>query len=509
MPETRMRPLRVPLLAASLVFTGACAMGDPRSSLPDPGPVWEVSTTSEQARQEFEQGLALLDLGNLPNNRLSTEIPNEHFKRAITADPDFALAYLYAGHTAPSEDERRANIARAVELADGTTAVERLLIRTAMLAVEEDLEGAIQAARELTAAAPENPRSWLVLAELHHLIREDELRSAALTAAELAPAFARPHLVLANSYVLAAPRDPIRAEEHARRAVELQPSDASYDLLGDTQRAQGRFDEAAESYTRAADLALTPQDRSQGRQQRAHARLFAGQYAEARADYNAVAEGIMGDMHANASFYGALSYIYEDQPMAGIAALEEAYGRLDRIGHPDPFDWMTLYLDAIFLAAQHHGELDVAAGALERLRGITADRARRMGSEAYGRAREAELLGMDALLAARRGDFAAARAAAGRQAALVDASRDPRGLIYSNSVRGMIALLQGRHEEAVGHFERGDRSSPFDLYHHGLALEALGRQQEAAALFRQVASIYFSNVRLAVIYRDAKARSGS
>jgi Flp pilus assembly protein TadD len=91
----------------------------------------------------------------------------------------------------------------------------------------------------------------------------------------------------------------------------------------------------------------------------------------------------------------------------------------------------------------------------------------------------------------------------------VDASRDPRGVMNSNGVRGMIALLEGRFAEAAAHFERADRSSAYDRYHHGLALDALGRSDEARALFQQVARIYFANEGLIIVHRDARARAGS
>jgi tetratricopeptide (TPR) repeat protein len=504
-----MRPLRVSLFACLNLILAACAMGDSQSGRLDSGPVWDLSTTSAEARHEFEQGLAVLDLGNLPNNRSAPTAASEHFKRAITADPDFALAYFFAGYAAPSPDEGRANILRAKELAAGVTHVERLLIESGVLMLEEDVEGAIRAARELTQMDSLNARSWLALAELAHMVREDELRAAALKAVDVAPGFARPHLVLANSYVLAAPRDPVSAEKHARRAVELRPSEAAYDLLGDAQRAQGRFDDAVVSYTRAMELATSPESRGQGQQQRAHAHMFAGRYAEARADYSAVGSAIMGDMHANVGFYSSLVHVYEGRPLDAIAALEDGYARLDRIGLPDPAGWMTTYLDAVYMIALHHGEVATAAGALERMRAIAAAQATQTGSEAVGRAREAGLLGLEAMLSARRGDFAAARAAAARQEALVDASRDPRGVMNSNGVRGMIAFLEGRFADAAAHFERADRSSAYDLYHHGLALEALGRSDEARALFQQVAGIYFANIRLVVVHQEAKARAGT
>jgi tetratricopeptide (TPR) repeat protein len=503
-----MRPPRVqPFLCISLLLS-ACAMGDPQPPLLDSGPVWDLSTSSAEARREFEQGLALLDLGSLPNNRVAPAAASEHFKRAITADPDFALAYYFAGSAAPSADEARANIRRAADLASRASEVERLLITSGLLATEGDIEGAIRSARELTQADPLNARSWLALAELSHMVREDELRSAGLKAVEVAPTFARPHLVLANSYVLAAPRDPARAEEHARRAIELQPTEAAYDLLGDAQRAQGRFDDAVVSYTRAMELALAPESRAQGQQQRGHAHMFAGRFGDARADYDAVAGSMMGDMHANVTYYRSLLHVYEDRPLEAIAGLEEGYARLGRIGLPDPTAWMTQYLAGIYLIAQHHGEFATAAGAVERLRAITTAQAQRVGSEAFSRGVEAGLLGLEAMLSARRGDFAAARAGAARQEALVDASRDPRGVMNSNGVRGMIALLEGRFAEAAAHFERSDRSSAYDLYHHGLALDALGRSDEARALFQQVARIYFANEGLIIVHRDARARAG-
>ncbi len=467
--------------------------------------MWEVTTSSVEARQQVEAGMRLMDMGGLPNNRVPSAAANERFKRAVTEDPSFAYAYLLAAITAPSFDEFRVNLRQARELAAGASEVERLQIEIEQKAFEGDVEEADALARRLTELAASNPRAWMQLAWIQTRAgQEEESRRTVARAVEIAPDFIFGHLWLANSYLIFEPVDWERAEVHVHRALELEPDrSAPHDLAGDLHRAHGRLDEAAASYTRAAEL--DPTDAGV-LLQRGHAHTFSGRWDEARADYDASSEL----QRANAALpllYRALVSSYAGDHPATIAELTELDGRLERMGLADLEGARIQLLTYQAIVAIGSGQLDAARTAVERRNALLRARADEVGTEEFRRSQEAEITLWEGVLATTAGDHAAARTAAARIRTLLENDRDPTKDRPVHALLGLSALGDGRYAEAVGHLERTDPNNEYLRYQRALALEGAGRRDEADAIYRELATNNFNTPELAVVRRDALARA--
>lgn len=464
--------------------------------------VMPVTTGSDEARDRFVQGLTALDMG-----RPDDAIP--HFDAALEADADFALAHLYRAFAANSLDDFRAHLDAASEKAVGASEAEALMIEAAVRNFEGDAEGELDAARRLTEAQPSSPRAWMTLATAQSGMGDEEAARASIQrAAELAPNFVAPHMALGNSYLFVEPRDLAAAETHMRAAVELAPDEpVPHDLLGDTYRAQGELEEAADEYTRTAELDT---DSGSGYQQRAHVHSFLANYEQARADYDAAVELERGtNLAPSFRVYRALVHVHEGNPEAAVEELRTIEGEIDGMGVPEPRGQKIFVLDNIALIAMHSGMLDVAEQALESRNALLEEQAERSGTDAARRDARAAAAIDAGFLAAHRGDFETATTKAEEYMSIMESSNDPEKDEPAHALLGFVALQRGNHDDAVAHFEQADADDIYVVHHHALALEGAGRADEARELFEKVANWNFNSAELALVRKDAASRIGA
>lgn len=454
-----------------------------------------VTTGSEEARGHFLQGQRALDLQDVRE-------ANEHFERAAEADPQFALAYLQIANTAASPEEYRTNLDRATEHAAHASETERLLIEIARAEFENDVEGQLELAEQLVAAQPESPRAWMALADAQSAAgREEEARASLTRATEVAPGFSVAYLALGNSYLVSAPRDPATGLEQIQAAVDLEPEEPTmYDFLGDAYRQLGRLEDAAEAYTRAAEL-----DPSEGLylQQRAHVHSFLGNYEAARDDYDAAIELAEGNTKASFALFRALVPVHAGDPRAAV----EEYGRLvdeiDGMGIENPTGFKVGALSNQAFIAIHHGFVDVAERALTQRAALMREQAERVGTEEFRRQQEANIAIFGGYLAARKGDYATATQKVEEYRELRGPDRDPRKDEAVHDLLGWIELLRGNHEAAVAHYEQGNPDDIYTTYQLAVALEGAGRTEQAMELYRRVAEYRYNNAGAALVRQDA------
>lgn len=473
-----------------------------------------LTTSSAEARDHVIQGVHLSDVG-----RGGVEA-YEHFTLALEADPSFAYAELWASGAAPTLESSRAHLARAVELSPNASEVERLQIEIVQKnVVENDGVGALALAEQLVDLEPTNPRAWMVLAGQQENQADVAASRASLTrATEVAPDFMPAHLALANSYVVVPPVDFALAETHFQRAVALEPDEAEPLVrLAYLRRAQGQLQAAEEALTGA--LALAP-DQTGVLSQRGHVNLFLGNYDAARADYDraiALSAALPGG-GVGTAIQRSLVAVHAGDPAAALLELQALDASVDGMGVADADGVrIGIYLAEAFIAA-HSGTFEVADQAVARLATIWRSRAEQVGTDAFRRAREADIAFYEGLVAAYKGDYALASQKAQDYMTQMEPEANPRKNENAYMLQGLIALKQAQYADAVEHLERtlstyirdgGNFSFETYMFHlHGLALEGAGRTEEALARFRQVAAINFSTVGAALVRAEALEKAG-
>lgn len=239
-------------MKGALLLMGAVAFGAKRPSDPDqladPEPVWATPEGRQETRLQMVD--ALLQ-GGTPEAALEM------------------IAQLRAdGISGPRVDVAQARALTAIGLLDDATEILEKTVRRhrrdaeawkalGVLRVEqEDPEGAVEAFRAATRAAPDDPRAWNNLGfTLHSLRQSDEAVEALRTAMRLDPSDARTRNNLGFALV-AAGRVPEAWRTFRANAPE---ADARFNL-GLGLELAGDADEARDQYSRAlkADPGHTP-----------------------------------------------------------------------------------------------------------------------------------------------------------------------------------------------------------------------------------------------------------
>ena len=515
-----MRPPRTPgprwslWLAATLT---ACGSPPEAPSVPVAPEVEEipVTTASEEARADFQQGRRLMDVGRFFEAR-------PFFERAVQKDPEFAYAHVNLIRTAESAREFQASLQLAVAHAAGKSDGERLLIEIHQTYFDNNAAQRIELARALVERYPHSPRAWLNLAAMQgeqnqHRAARESLHQAL----ELDPSLLATHFAVWASNLFNEPKDFARAEQAMQASLEIDPGEARiHENLGDVYRAMHQLDRARDAYTRAteADPTLAAASIKKG-----HINSFLGHFEAARADYDAgLAAAEAGNRIAYAN-YRAFTHLHAGDPRG---ALDELSALLEAAEDSGLSEDRLLGLEIFTLTNQatialHDGSRDDgsrddgsrddgfladAAAILERRAAAMRANAASVDDPDFARQQEANILLWEAQLAARRGDWEAARAKAEAHRSQVAGDNNPRRFEGYHGALGLIALLRGAYVEAVAEFEKSDLNKMYVKYHLALAKEGAGRVDEAKALFREVAEWNFNSVGFALVRRDSMSR---
>ena len=496
-------PRAVSVVAVCLLSAAAagCAAGTPQDEIETAEAelaLLGVTTVSEEARLQIADGVREYDAQR-------SDVALEHFERAIAADPASPTAHLWAAQTALSTADAYAYTAKAMELSQSASEPERLMIAMIDQFNRSDSETARATGVQLTRLVPDNPRAWMLLARADSLlVRTEESRVSMHRAVEVAPAFTPAWIALSQSYAASSPLDFAKAEQYARKAMELSPDESVvHNILGDALRAQGKLEEAAQSYTREAELNATD---GSGLQQRGHVNTFFGRYSEARADYAAAVNLSDGIVRTSFEFYQAYVSLHEGKPAQAMQEFEAVYNSIE-IGKTEAaLDMQTFAAAQEITIAFHNRMMPELKRATQRFiehnRAISTE----VGTPDYARsaqAFEALLPGYAALL---EGDNDAARIAAADYMRIREADRAGNKDFPAHELLGYIALEEKKYEEALREFGKADIDNMMTEYYKGLALEGLGRTDEAQKIFERVTTWYFNSLELAVVRHDALAK---
>lgn len=461
-----------------------------------------VTTSVDAAMDHYKAGLHAQDMGH------SFEA-NDHFEKAVEADPSFALGYLRAATSAASTEEFTAHLAKAVELSANASPSEQLMIRITQLGFENNADGQLATAKELVAAEPESPRALLMLAGIQTgLTQVADSRETLAKAIALAPDFAAAHMQAGNNYLFQEPKDFAKAEEHFKKAIDLAPNEPNpYDLLGDVHRAQGNLEAAYQDYTMAAERAP---DMGSPLQQRGHVNSFLGKYDEARADYDKSMEMEMARGNNNAPFFAvfrAYVNLHEGDHKAAIAELNELAAKADAMDVEGKRDIKINALTNVVQIATHHGDYAAAQTALKEMAELRRQQAKEVGTDQFANAQEANIAFLDGMLAARQGNAKLARAKASEFEKHVANVSNPRKLERMHTILGMSDFYQKNYADAAKHLAAGNPNSDYNKYFHAVALAESGQSDQANKMFQELAVYNFNSVGYAMTRADIMKRA--
>ncbi|MEW5795445.1 MAG: tetratricopeptide repeat protein [Candidatus Zixiibacteriota bacterium] len=452
-----------------------------------------ISTSSSAAREAFLAGAELCD-------NLRFHEAQQYFDKAIDADPQFALAYLYSAISEQSAKGYFEHIQLAGKYAARASEGEQLLIEAMLAGANGDPATQIELLRELARQYPRDPRALMFLAAEYFGQREyDSAVSVCEDIVRIAPGYAPPYNVLGYSYNF------LEDYEAAGRAfqeyIRLIPDDPKpYDSYAELLTRQGQFEAAIEQYRKS--LAHDPSFGASRIGISANL-VFMGRHDEARMELEKLFESGAGIGHRRAAIVGfAVTYVDQGDLETGLARLEELY-RLDST-MSDPAAMSDDLNTMIFLLARL-GRFDEAQQRLAQSVEIIDK------SELFPRikrnARQNAYL-YQSLIYRERGRLSEARQQTEAYLTEVEPLVNPARTRSAYLSLGLVSLAEGDYAQAISHLEQSDLLQAWTLYHLAKAYEGLGDITRAAELFDRAARTYqLNSITYALIRQDAGRRA--
>jgi len=504
MTSRRWRPfyVAVPAALTAMALTIGCTDSAAEAEPEGPLVVEEIpiTTSSETALEYFLAGREAMDTGDEAEARAQ-------FALAAETDPGFVLAHLRAAAVAGSFPAFRRHLDAAAAASGGASEGEQLLVSIYETYLANDTEARLELSRKLTELYPNSPRAHLDLAYvLGSLNRNEEARDAISRAIRLDPELPVAYTMLGFQYLFSEPKNFARSEANMRKFIELRPElGKGYEYLGDVMRAQGKLELASAAYTRSVEM---DESNAVAALKVGHINSFLGNYAEARRAYDvalAVADEDVRPMYAN---YRAFTSIHEGDIDAALRELDEIAIGVDELSIAEDrkrsAQAFTLYNQAMI--ALHHDRFAEAEEILQRRAAVVRAIAEEVGSAEVQKSDEANIVLWQGKLAAHRGDFAAASAAAAEFKTLVATDNNPRKLEAYHELLGLIELEGENYVDAARHFRAANLNEMYVKYHLGLAEAGAGNDEIAREIFREVSEWNFNSVGYALVREETMAK---
>lgn len=510
-PQNTGRFQTVLLVALSVLISSACSRSEEENVKTTAAPVMAepvhsvqipITTTSEKARELYDEGEYLQDVGRGIQAR-------EKYKAAAASDPTFALAYYGQSNTALSFEEFQNSIDTALKHSEGISDGERMLVEINESFSSNDAAAGLVLAQKLVEEYPDSARARIVLAGMQ-ANQNDNLgaRASNQKALDLEPDMAAALTGLAANNLFGEPRDFSAAESWANKFIAAYPNEAKgYEILGDIKRAQNDLDAALAAYNSASRL---DPDLDLAAHKRGHVNSFLGNIAEARSAYDEAIALAPVESKASSAVYKGFTNIHGGDIPAAIDELEALSDEIEAMGTPaDQVKGLQVFaLNSAAFAAMQAGLFDRAEALVVRRNELQMEIAEDVGTDDARRILMANCQFFDGMLAAFQGNAEGAAEHAAAIATLVEGDDDPRKLEGAHWVLGKSALQAGEFATAVTELRQADyANNMFVRYHLALAEEGAGNAEEARKLFTEVATYNFNSVGFALVGRDAAERA--
>jgi tetratricopeptide (TPR) repeat protein len=465
------------LVLASGVLSG-CTMEESKGPVAANNPTSAsekipVTTSSEEARKEFLQGRDLAE-------KLLVQDSIQHFDKAISLDPNFALAELNRANVSPTGKEFFDHLKKAVTLSDKASNGEKLLI----LGNEAGANGSAAKQKEyleqLVAAYPKDERAHFNLGGYH--FGQQEIPQAIehyKKATELAPTYSPAYNILGYAY--RQNEEFPNAELAFKKYIELIPNDPNpYDSLAELYLKMGRFDDSITQYRKALSIDPNFINSHQGI---ASALMYQGKPDEAAAELQKITDKARSDAERRTALF-ALTVVDADSGKLdkALADIDKQYA-LGEKTNDIPAMTGDLQLKGNILLEM--GKPDEANAQYERLLKMTADST--LSPEIKDNAKLFHHFNL-ARVALGKKDVAAAKTHAEEFRKGTEALKNPGQTRQAHSLAGMIALEEKDYDKAISELQQANQQNPYDLYRLCQAYQGKGDNAKAKEFCKKAAN---------------------
>ena len=479
------------LIASLVVFSGCAKVEEGGSPVASNKPAGDsgkipVTTASEEARKEFLQGRDLQE-------KLLVQDSIQHYDKAISLDPNFAMAELNRALVSPTGKEFFEHLKKAVSLADKASPGEKLLI----LGTEAGANGNTAKQKEyldqLIAAFPNDERANFALAGYY--FGQQEMPKAIeyyKKATELGPTFSSAFNLLGYAYRQNA--DYANAEAAFKKYIELIPNDPNpYDSYAELLLKMGKFDDSIAQYRKA--LAID-QNFINAHQGIGMALLYKGNAEEASAEIQKITGKARSDAERRTALF-ALTVVDVDS-----GKWDKALGDVDMqyaLGEKtSDVPGMTGDLQLKGNILLEMGKYDEAKAQYEKALKMTTDS--NLSPQIKDNASLFHHYNL-ARVALGKKDLTTAKTEAEAFYKGTEALKNPAQVRQAHQLWGLIAIEAKDYDKAVSELRQANQQNPYDLYRLCQAYQGKGDAGQAkefckkAANFNSLPQINYAFVR--------------
>jgi tetratricopeptide (TPR) repeat protein len=446
-----------------------------------------VTTASEDARKEFLQGRDLQE-------KLLIQDSIQHFDKAISLDPNFALAELNRANVSPTGREFFDHLKKAVSLSDKASSGERLLI----LGNEAGANGNAAKQKEyldqLVAAYPNDERAHFNLGG-YYFGQQDMPQAIEhyKKATVLNPTYSTAFNILGYAYRQNA--DYANAETAFKKYIELIPKDPNpYDSYAELLLKMGRFDESIAQYQKALAIDSNFINSHQGI---AAALMYQGKPDEAAAELQKITDKARSDAERRTALF-ALTVVDVDSGKMdkALAEVDKQYSLGEKT---NDIPAMTGDLQLKGNIMLEMGQPDEAKALFERGLKMTEDS--NLSQEIKDNAKLFHHFDLTRVALAKK-DLTTAKAEAEMFRKGTENKKNPFQTKQAHELLGMIALEAKDYDTALAELQQANQQNPHDLYRLCQAYQGKGDMGKArefctkAANFNSLPQINLAFIRM-------------
>lgn len=431
-----------------------------------------ITTKSEEARKEYLAGRDLAE-----KLRITDSV--QHFDKAITLDPEFALAQLNRANASPTAKEFFEHLKQAVALSPKASDGERMLIQAAEAGANANLPKQKEILEKLVATYPNDERAHFTLGN-YYFGQQDfpQAITQYKRATELAPDYSTAFNILGYAY--RQNEDYTDAEAAFKKYVELIPKDPNpYDSYAELLLKMGRFDESIAQYRKALEVDPNFVNSHFGI---AAALMYEGKADEATAELQKLTEKARTDGERRTALFGQMVVAADKGNLDQALAEADKQYALGQKSNDVPAMVGDLQLKGNILLEM--GKIDDAQKAYDEALKLNA------GSNLSQDLKDNAALFNHynlARVAIARKDLAKAKAETDTFQKGAQQKQNSFLIKQAHELLGRIALQEKSYDNAVAELNQSNLQNPASLFLLGEAYKEKGDSEKSKEFFKKAA----------------------
>jgi tetratricopeptide (TPR) repeat protein len=434
-----------------------------------------VTSTSEEAKKEFITGRDLAE-------RLKAQDSIQHFDKAISLDPNFALAELGRANASQTTKEFFEHLKKAVALAGKASEGERLLILANEAGANTDAVKQKENLDKLVAAHPNDERAHFQLGG-YHFGQQDFTKAIEhyKKANELAPTYSPAYNILGYAYRQNG--DYASAEKAFKKYIELIPNDPNpYDSYAELLLKMGKFEDAIVQYRKALAIDQNFVSSYNGI---AAALVYSDKPDEATAELQKITDKARSDGDRRTALFGMTVVDVDGGKLdKALAEVQKQYALGEKISDTAAMTG-DLQLKGTILVEM--GKYDEAKAEFDRLLKMTEEST--LSQEIKDNTKLFHHYNLVTVAVGKK-DYATAKTEAEEFRKGAESSKSPNQIRQAHELAGMIALAEKDYDKAISELGQASQQNPQNLYRLAQAYEGKGDAAKAKEFAAKAADFY-------------------